>query len=809
MAKPTLSEYLTYMKAQPRTYGWGALLVYDRLKTNMLLAQEHVERYTGSAWIKPVSARKETETGSWTDVSNLATGSPLLSFVNSNIGGSAARLNIPMIGGKVKTLRQKPGSSQVELVGLSTLDPLTAPSLRMNIDLTASQSGSVSDDGRVTLDLSKGTAYSFEVSGWKDLNEKIGDAIRDEFAKLPEAERVWELNTLKPVEGELNPTSFAVRTHSLARAGVTLASEDPAELEEGAVLVGVAFNGAKGGSFPTADKDMPYLLPEANSATEDPFSANLIINNEDWVKNLLVKIIKAIPEFADSEPVYDQQSGFYVQANFGHLASDFAEIYQDDSPWVEWGRCNASLMPEKSKAHFRFEDGKVKFEWHSAARVHLACYVIWSGIGGTAERYLEHTFVHRKEYSISLGEDEGNKGQVVLVPSDTTLESHLSNNGDTTDIAHLFWHFYEESCDALHKESLRKTFDLFTTAIERAGPSIDVLRLNGLLFRSENAVAPQSVHAPGDLSLLGTLAPKLTAFAIEPLNPTIAASDSQKFELSPRPAGTVEWAVEHLPGGAGEKGTIVDGLYTPPTSAQITGTSLRVIVSATVGGRVSRSLVTVVPKSVAVFPFLLSVNYATDPARPPRHVLVGGALDAALQWKMADGAKGTLRLPNAGDSDLDIPAGQDVRIYEAPVSAPGDPDTAEMMIQRDRVEVTSHGVTEGIDILVPWLTTTATITVERKDAGLGLVLWTTDRYGNSVEIPPEQTKWFTIIGQHTVDPATGIYPEGETGDYIVLAAFHDVPFGPLIWNYITLPIPFDIEYTQLLEHIRINTQVRD
>ncbi|HKS11420.1 MAG TPA: hypothetical protein VJS90_00125 [Pseudomonas sp.] len=807
MAKPTLSEYLTYMKAQPRTYGWGALLVYDRFKTNMLLAQEHVERFAESAWIKPVSARKETETGSWTDVSNLTTGTPVLSFVNSNISGSAARLNIPMMGGKVKTLRQKPGSSQVELVGLSALDPLTAPFLRMNINLTADQNGAISDEGRVTLDLKNGTGYTFEVSGWKDLNEKIGDAIRDEFAKLPDAERVWELNTLKPVEGELKPTSFAVRTHSLARAGVTVASDDPAELEEGAVLVGVAFNGAKGGSLPTADRDMPYLLPEAASATDDPFSANIIINNEDWVKNLLVKMIKAIPEFADSDPVYDKEGGFYVQASFGHLPSTFTEIYQDDSPWVRWGRCNASLIPEKSKTHFRFEDGKVKFEWHCSAHVDLECYVVWSGIGGTAQRYLEHTFVYKKEYSISIGDDGGNKGRVVLVPGNNTVESALLSD-DTTETAHLFWNFYVEDCDAAHKETLGKTFELFTSAIEKAGPSIDVLRLNSLLFRSENAVVPQSVHAPGDLSLLGSLAPKLTAFAIEPLNPTIAALGTQTFKLSPAPAGVVKWAVEHLPGGAGEKGSIVNGVYTPPTSAQIAGTSLRVIVSATVGDNVSRSLVTVVPKSVAVFPFLQTVNYATDPAKAPRHVLVGGALDAALEWKMAAGSKGRIRLPTEADSDLAIPAGQNVRIYEAPINTPGEPDTAEMMIQRDRVEVSSNGITEGIDILVPWLNTTATITVERKGAGFELVLWTTDRYGKPLAVAPADTRWFTIVGKNAVDPASGIYPEGEDGDYIVLAAFHDVPIGPLVWNYIVLPIPFDIDYVRLLEHVRINSKAR-
>lgn len=808
MAKPTLDQYLTYMKAQPRTYGWGALLVYDRFKTNMLLAQEHVERFSENAWIEPVSVRKETETGSWTDVSDLTTGSPILSFVNSNIGGSAARLSIPMMGGKVKTLRQKPGSSQVELVGLSTLDPLTAPFLRMNINLTADQSGSINDEGRVTLDLKDGTGYSFEVSGWKDLNEKIGDAIAGEFAKLPDAQRVWELNTLKPVEGELKPTSFAVRTHSLAKAGATVASVDPAELEEGAVLVGVAFNGARGGSFPTVDKDMPYMLPEGAASADDPFSANIIINHEDWVKNLLVKMINSIPEFAGLTPSYDQEGGFFVQANFGHLATTFPEVYREDMGRTHWGKLHpTSLDASKSRALFRFKNGKIHFEWHCVAQTETECKFEWSNIVFRGSRIYENTFALSKEYSISLSEGEAGQGSVVLVPGESTY-SHDVAVDDDTDPRLIFLRFFTDYCKPVLQETLENKFNAFTSAIEKAGPSLDVLRLNGLLFRSENAVTPQGVYAPGDLSLLGTLAPKFTAFAIEPLNPTIAAASDQTFELSPKPSGTVRWAVEHLPGGEGEKGSIVNGQYTPPTSAQITGSSLRVIVNATVGDKISRSLVTVVPQPVAVFPFLQAVNFATDPAKPPRHVLVGGAVGAALEWKMAAGAKGTIRLPNAGDSDLDIPQGQDVRIYEAPIQDPGDPDTAEMMIQRDRVEVSSHGATEGIDILVPWLPTTATITVERTDAGLELVLWTTDRTGKPLAIAPEDTKWFTIIGNDTVDPSTGIYPDGESGDYIVLAAYYDIPTGPLIWNYITLPIPFDIDYVQLLEHIRVHTKAR-
>ncbi|WP_028694917.1 hypothetical protein [Pseudomonas cremoricolorata] len=807
MARPTLTQYLTYMKQQPRTYEWGALLVYDRYKTNRLLAQEYIARFQGGDWIKPVNVRKETETGSWTDVSDLTSGSPLLSFINSNIGGSAAKLSIPMLGGKIKTLRQRPGSSQIELTGLSTLDPLTAPRLDMNIKLDTESSGSISGEGRVVLDLSNGSGYSFVVSPWKDLNDKVGAAIRSEFEKRPLAERVWVINTLKPVEGELKPTSFTVRTHSLARAGVTLASEDPAELEEGAVLVGIAFNDETGGTFPTADKDLPYLLPETASSSPEAYSANIIIKHEHWVKNLLVKMIKSIPEFAGLTPEYEQQGRFVVQANFGHLAQTFDEVHRTGEGYFHWGKLlGTSLIadPALSRAHFRFADDTIAFEWRCTVPATVECEFEWSGMVIKGTRSYRSGFVLKKAYTLAVGAT----GSVVLQAGASQLEHSLSND-DTTDVRHIFQNFYTDQVLPVLETKIQGKFDSFTGAIEKAGPSIDVLRLNGLLFRSDNAVTPESVRAPGDLSLLGTLAPKLTAFAIEPLNPTIAASTRQAFELKPAPAGTPTWAVEHLPGGQGEKGSIEDGLYTPPTSAQISGTSLRVLISAKVGDKVAYSLVTVVPKSIAVFPFLQTVNFATVPSNPPRHVLVGGALDAALQWRTTDGFKGKIRPaePYGRDADLSIPQGMDVRVYEAPVHSPGAPGTAGMMIQRDRVEVTGHGATAGIDLLVPWQSPTATIKVVKQGAGLKLSLWVASWTGGEVEVPVANTMWFTIVGSKAVDPATGVYPPGDTGDYTVLAAA-DKTSNVLTWGYISLPLPYDLNYEQLLKYVQLRSTVR-
>ncbi|MFK0035701.1 hypothetical protein [Pseudomonas monteilii] len=132
MARPTFEKYMKYLRAEPRTLGWGALLVYDRFRTNRLLAQEHIQRFDDSEWLPPVNFRASTENGSWTEVRDLVMDKPRLSFANSNIASSKARLSMNVIGGVITQLRQLPGSDQMELVSYTVLNPLGGPTVRMD-----------------------------------------------------------------------------------------------------------------------------------------------------------------------------------------------------------------------------------------------------------------------------------------------------------------------------------------------------------------------------------------------------------------------------------------------------------------------------------------------------------------------------------------------------------------------------------------------------------------------------------------------------------------------------------------------------
>ncbi|POA82860.1 hypothetical protein C1882_20660 [Pseudomonas sp. FW305-E2] len=810
MPRPTLAQYLQYLGEKPQTKNWGAILVYDRFKTNMLLTQEHIERFDGSHWLRPINLRHLSETGSYIDLSELTFSKPSLTFVNSSIGSSDARLSLRMIGGTIKHLREKSTGDTLEVLSISRVDPLTAPYVHMNISLKESNGGNINDKGRVTLNLAEGTAYTFEVFAWKDLNDDVGRAIRREFESRDVEEQVWELNTLAPVEGELKPTFFSVRTHSLAKAGQTVASTDPDELEEGAVLVGVAFNGGAVGDWPANDKGFPYLLPQP--PTGEAYTANIILHNAAWAKDLVAKMIKKIPEFSGIEPTYEESAnGFIVRANYGELKANIPEfVFNDPGATLDYGRLSPfSLASEGNEGSFSFEEGKIKFRWQCHAPVEVRCCFTWSSVHTCGEREPVFIFTFEKEYLLSIESEGPNKGRVTIVPGEKSLRTDIELDDDT-DVRGMFWGFTTDRCAPHVKPPMEKAFEKFTSAIEEVGASIDVLRLNGLLFRSEQAVQPVSVHAPGDLSLLGTLAPKFTAFAIEPLEVSIGAGASQDFVLTTPPNAPVTWTVKPVPGSEGEIGSIKDGTYTAPTRDKFTGASKQVIVEAQSGDSISRALVTVVARKVSAFPLLQVANYSPEPpAKPRTYLLIGGSLDEQLQWSMGGGAKGALREPNADDDNLEIPPGANARIYVSPTHQPGAANTIGRVLQLDTVRVSAGGETDVFDILIAWFPVTGVLKATQPEEGkLALELWTPGGMMDPELIPPETVDWYTVRGAGNIDEKTGVYTINEKdSDYVILAAIEKA--RPNAWDYVVLPLPFDPDYIEQLKQVKQNTGVKE
>lgn len=806
MARLNLDQYSKYMRAAPRTRGFGAFLVYDRQKANLLLMQEHILRADKQAWIEPVSGEKQTENGKFSRLSDFAFGAPVLSFENSNISSSRAALSIPVVGGKLTEWSREPGAELPTLVGITHMDPLTAPRVKMNIKLSEGAGGVVDEDGRVYLDLSESSGYSFEVSQWEELNTKLGELIEEKFKDPERGEQIWELNKLAPVEGSLNPTSFRVRTHSLAKAGSTVASTNQADLEEGAVIVGLEFNGGTDGSFPDADGDMPFLLPERESG--GAYTMNVVLSNEAWFKQVVSLLAESMDGIEVAELKYERDDKTFVVAVSGVRLrySRYEELVRaTDGPlkgcyWAARVGDDAELL-----GHFRFTavgEGDIQVEWKPEEKIgQIEVY-------SPRDVFLSYMSTLHSDFRAvcTLSLDKTShvltmvKGDVEVTGGAWTVPYNGGDeNGGATGK-------FKDSVPAIKAE--------IKSAIEKAMASIvgrievvDLLRLNGLLFRNGQRSVMDTLFAPGDISMLGELAPTLTAFAIDPIEKRLIAGSTQQLTLTPKPqpGETVTWEVKALPDdpeapvGPEKLGEVFNEVYKAPKAETIAGRFRQVIITATVGVISSSALFTIVPKAVAVRPNLQNALFSL-PGVPQRYVLEGGSVESVLDWTTGTGFKGELRDPLPSEfEELNIPRDKNTKVYVAPAKDPDFGEVLGALMHLDQVHVTGAGRTETIDITVLWHATTATLKVEAQGDALKLVLAVQSWGGGPVDLPPDQTIWFVAKGKGTLDETVGTYkPAADEGDYVIIAG---VGRASGQWNYAVLPMPYTADEAKIFHEV--------
>ncbi len=813
MPRPTFSKYLSYLGAAPASQGWGALLVYDRFRANRLLAQEHIQRLDNSGWLPRINFKKDTENNSWTQCSDLVLDKPRLSFVNSTISGSEALLSMNVISGVLTQLRQGDGGGQPEIIGYSVVNPLNGPAVRMGITLNDIGSSTIDKEGRVTLDLSKGFSYTFEADSWGELNNKLGEAIKVEFEKWGEADRVWELNVIKVIEGGLNPVRFSVRTHSMKNSkDINTVSEE--ERDEGAVLVGVAFDGFTVGGWPLEDGDMPYLLPSPEKIGDDPYTMSIIFHNEVWIRSGFWQMVSNIPGVANITVEKDQHE-FYST-----LTAD-VQLHSPgytDHTIRSYGGYNFTTYkwPDLDfSGQFRIvHTGNVfSIDWTVATDA-KELVVVFNGPNGDYrhEPDFNITIAVKTKLTISMVEEGDQLGEVVVKPGtvDVVYEM-LAWGGEHSYINnHVITAFHDYI-----KPHMKNAVDRLSTKIEELAAAIkpiNVLRLNSLLFRSDDVATPRKVVTPGDLAMLGDLAPRLTSFAVEPLEAKVSAApgNTVTFQVQPAVVNEVAWSVKGLPGDSGAVGSIAQGVYTPPGIESLTDGYKRVIVTATANGNSSSAVVTVVADSVAVYPLFKVAQFSQD-QNSRRYVLTGGDIDNALKWEMTSGSKGTIREVEDGDSDLVIPVDKNVRIYVSPPRSPGTGPIASR-VHVDGVEVSAGPQKQTIDVMLPWTTTTGMIkTTKQRELAFKLALTYYDPDAQEdVELSPAETTWEVLKGTGKLDPATGIYTAGpDEGPYIIVAACENPePSRLATWGFSAIPISRFDGYQAFVEHVRINSGQR-
>lgn len=798
MAKLTLTQYLNYLGTETRTMGWGALLIYDRAKTNALLAQEYIERFDKNQYFPPFNDSEETDQNAWSDMQDFILDRPRLSFTNSNIASSRARLSMKVVGGKYVTLVKPIGTRLMDITSIALMDPLNAPSLHMDIRLEESNGGTITDEGRVLLDLSRGESYTFHLSSSEDRNRKLGLALEQEFRSWDDSRKVFELSRIVAGDDDLQPHSFAVRTHSAARAGSASVSQED-DQEEGAVLIGVALKGMSNGMFPINDKDMPYLLPLVGP-NEEPYSMNILLSNQQWIAISLgqaLQRLEASRAIVLNYPTTPTGKITGVAARTGEIMPEtFCYNLPTEFVWYRGPRAYSLYRYEVLPAsidiggaiEFKVIDDAIHLMWQSPNTVRHVKFYVEDRKGDASKTYPATVDTHFSvKYAFVILTEGPDKGKLRLEQVGE-LEDHFTMAiEDATGEFDVLNQFHRGIAAAWHSAML-ETFNRFVAVITGAEVTINAMHLNHLLFRSQQAAEPRTVYTPCDLTLLGTLAPDRLHFAISPLEPVIAAGGVQPFSITPSDA-QVKWSVDNLPGETGDKGAIGedDGLYIAPPASSFEGeTSRRILITARDGEKFSQALVSITVSDISVYPHLQVAQFGGA-----RYVLVGGDGNGQeLDWEMAPGGKGTLRRPDPEglDSDLDIPEGQDVCIYVSPDHDPsGGQGDVEQALHLDQVVARNvSGNARTIDLLVPWSNPNAWFEVEAHPQGVKLSMWV-EAIGGAEEIPPEDAFWYLVKGSGQLNQ--NIYtPSESSNDYAIIAAVED--YRRLTYAYIVLPLPF-------------------
>jgi len=789
----SVEEFLRKLAEKPMTFGFDAVLAFDRGRTNNLLMQEYIDRFDSESYFPPLNGEIELVHGStWHQIRGFLFDKPRLSFEDATLADSTATLTLRIVGGKQLQFDQPQASPVKNLLRLSAANPVHGPSLIINIELKK-VTGGVDSAGRVVLDLSQGTSYIF--TGIDSHNERIkmGEHFRQVFQSWDDDQKVYQLNELKVKSNDLiQPGDFVIRTHAAPNATSVL-SED---FGKGAVVLFVSMKGREMGRPPITDAQMPYMLPDA----DPPFTANLLLSHAYILEHVLLS------KFNDLEGL--DRFNFELQndatGQFKKLVATSGRLVM--LPWFmeEPGHrdrrntsAQLSYMGLDSDTPFSFEiieigrsgEWQLLGSWHGTAEPECRAFSSGTGMEGnlTAQGPVRVSWKWSQGFSFNIVEDEDGQRLVFGAVGEPSVEIEF-------DFPSQFMHARLDSGRVVIQSMFRDTINFRLGSI--AGPlynmsfELDAFRLNSLLFQSDDVVQLRESYWPGDLTLLGDLAPGRTGFAVAPQEQIVLANTSYSFAVEPHTAG-VKWSVANLPDEAGNPGTIDadTGEYQAPQVADLDGDFKRVVVTASAGGVTSKSLVSVVARDVSVYPMIVVLSIGG------KYTVSASTMDGSpLSWAMAEGSLGHLQPDLEPDPEV-----QDSRVYVAPTSDPDwEPDRPyhEYVVRMDQIQVSRPSApAQHIDVLLHIGRSSYWLEPEVAGASLKLHFRYKTTKGEVKEVPQDEARWYVVKGDGEVEDGLFTPRPNSTQLYAVIVAMRspeDVDDDDVGYRfaYMIVPLPF-------------------
>ncbi|CAI8968241.1 hypothetical protein [Pseudomonas sp. IT-P176] len=770
MSNNSVKDMVEWLRAEPQTRGWSAILAYDREKTNTVLLQEYISRFSTNNYMMPITELLEdNQTSTHREyLANYVMDSPRLSFINSNLENSWVRLRMKVLGGTHLTFEKPTGAPAWTVTKVALWGPMDGPTLHTDIDLKATP-GTVDKQGGVSLNLADGQNYRMTYAETEHLGKLTGERFKARFNQLPASQKTYVLNELVIDKDHLlKPVRFLVRTHNKRGAGATLGPNE--DNEEGAVVLFVAMEGELNGELPARNSDLRYLLPDGHSAT-------LLLGHRFFHKSVIVAGLGKISNSALLEYFVEMDGPGSTVVRGIHVASGRRVVSKEYSKTIE----GVSYVCPEISADIpgRGSSSLTSRTYVQPVGGDRFIYFIWS-----SENQSQPLIISGKAYSVPTTWQASGMYTVGVNPKSFEIEFSMNPQGvgeSTVELRQIPMPAHHRN---LMELEYRRWVDDFLKDMVKdfALPvsDINVLMLNSLLFRGKNSVQPTSAHFVYDFAIFGHVGPTLTGFTLNNLEPVLGRSDTFYFETLPKLTTNVVWKVESVPGSNGKLGSIneTSGVYTAPRAGDFEGDYIRVRVIATAGGQTSSALVTVLRYDLAINP-LVQVVGAGDPGG--REVSGGSRGYEVLQWNIADPSSGAVVVPSTKE-------GGDHTYY------PG-PRVVDQVFSLDHIIVTNPRDQK---------TETSTVLVLHEQASLNVLIDTSAGlppnqvqlkayFGNTPVDPDEGIRWSLLDGSGRVDPATGVYtidPMGLHKFAIVIAHIPPLrPGRPSDDGFILLPIP--------------------
>ncbi|WP_019408952.1 hypothetical protein [Pseudomonas psychrophila] len=616
VALPNASEQLmAWLKEKPQTYGWGAILAYDRQKANKMLKQEHISRFNSESILLPVSL-EVIGGGETKKLYGYEFDSPIISFENYSNGDISNEprcvLRMPIIAGSYMTVAAKG-----IVTSISVLDPLDGQVLSMIMDL---KTGTVNDKQQVMFNIQDGTDFSVDVNDNYLDQVDVGKVFKAYFEdQVPDDKKVWALSQIDTSKNEyLKPLNIQLEVRKY---------EDAAEIADGELIICVGMEGDVAGS--TLPIDFEYLTA-SNSAT-------LILGQSTLLEKVVGNNFEVpLSELGGEIELAEKQYKLRFTKGFIPLAAVTAE--------VDTGTAQGTVhLPDlqltygpPNDMHVGVESGKVMARWRAENYVYIRVqYTSFDctpralyGVG--AERSSTYSVNPDGSGVVSAGYIEDSDFFYITVLDDPIAGSYVH-------------HFLEVSD---YKANAYSIISREFSGVAKPVPEINSFVLESILFKNEDTVSLSSCALPNDLVMFGDIGPTASAFEVSPMEAVVLHGKTQQFTLAPQGASAVTWSVESASGDPEFVGSIhpTSGLYTAPDIRGYKGTQARVRVIATYGNYRTYALVSVLKKTITVNPLVTVKVIGEVPSDKDKVTLSTNSSDGnAPTWKLKKtGLEGTL-----------------------------------------------------------------------------------------------------------------------------------------------------------------------